>query len=389
MNPIPYSRQDIDDADIAAVVEALRADFVTQGPAVPRFERLVADYCGSRYAVAASNGTTALHLACCALQIGPGDLVWTSPISYVASANCARYCGADVDFVDIDPDTVNLSPAALEQKLIEAKRSGRLPKAIIAVHFAGAPCDMAPIARLARDNGIAVIEDASHALGASYHGKRIGSCEFSDITVLSFHPVKMITTGEGGMLMTQSELLRDRLELLRSHGVTRNPELLERKDAGGWYYEQHALGFNYRLTDIQAALGASQMRRLDEFLEKRRRIANRYRQLLASLPVAFQRDDSAAPSSCHLFVVQLALETIGRSRREVYDGLHQAGVRANVHYIPIHTQPYYRSLGLRSGAFPNAERYYERTLSLPVFARLTEAEQDHVAATLARLLGPA
>jgi UDP-4-amino-4,6-dideoxy-N-acetyl-beta-L-altrosamine transaminase len=387
MNPIPYSRQDIDDADIAAVVEALRADFITQGPSVPRFERLVADYCGSRYAIAASNGTTALHLACCALEIGPGDLVWTSPISYVASANCARYCGAEVDFVDIDPYTVNLSPAALEQKLTEAKRAGRLPKAIIPVHFGGASCDMASIARLARDNGVAIIEDASHALGATYHGKRVGSCEYSDIVVLSFHPVKMITTGEGGMLTTQSDSLRERIELLRSHGVTRNPAILERKDPGGWYYEQHALGFNYRLTDIQAALGASQMRRLDGFIEQRRRIAARYRQLLAALPVAMQSEEENTRSSYHLFVVQLALETIGRSRREVYDGLHQAGVRANVHYIPIHTQPYYRALGFRSGAFPNAERYYERALSLPVFPRLTDAEQDHVVATLARLLG--
>jgi len=386
MQSIPYSRQDIADADVAAVVAALRSELITQGPAVPAFEKAVAGYVGAPHAIAVNSGTSALHLACLALGVGPGDVVWTSPISFVASANCARYCGADVDFVDIDAQTFNLSPAALEEKLARAKRAGRLPKVLIPVHFGGAPCDMAAIANLAHRHGIAVVEDASHALGAGYRGGRIGDCAHSDLTVLSFHPVKMITTGEGGMLTTRSDELRGRLELLRTHGVTRDAELLEEKDAGGWYYEQRTLGFNYRLTDIQAALGSSQMRRLREFLERRRALAARYRARLAGLPLSCQREETDAPSSYHLFVVQLALESLKPSRREVYEGLQRAGIRANVHYIPIHLQPYYRALGFRAGSFPAAERYYERALSLPLFPALRAAEQDHVVATLSGLL---
>lgn len=387
---IPYGRQDIDEADIAAVVEALRSDFITQGPAVPRFEAAVAAYCGVPHAAAVSNGTAALHVACLALGVGPGDLVWTSPISFVASANCARYCGADVDFVDVDPETANLSVGALEEKLRAAKRANRLPKVLIPVHMGGAPCDLEPIARLAREHGVAVVEDASHALGAEYHGGRIGSGAHSDLTVLSFHPVKMITTAEGGMLTTRSAALRERIELFRSHGVTREAKLLEREGIGGWYYEQAVLGYNYRITDLQAALGASQMRRLDAFLARRRAIAARYRELLAPLvpaQLALQEELPGAVSSYHLFLVRL--REGGPGRRAVYDGLHAAGIRANVHYIPIHTQPYYRELGFKPGMFPGAERYYAGCLTLPVFPRLTDAEQDHVVATLSRLVGVA
>jgi UDP-4-amino-4,6-dideoxy-N-acetyl-beta-L-altrosamine transaminase len=389
MPTLPYSRQDIDDADVAAVVESLRADFITQGPAVPAFEAAVAAYVGVPHAIALSNGTAALHLACLALDIGPGDLVWTSPISFVASANCARYCGAEVDFVDVDPGSVNLSPQALRDKLALAKRAGRLPKALIPVHFGGAPCNMAEIAELARAHGVAVIEDASHALGADYAGARVGNGIHSDFTVLSFHPVKMITTAEGGMLTTRSAKLRERLELLRSHGVTRRADLLEDKDAGGWYYEQHELGYNYRLTDIQAALGASQMRRLPRFLEARRRLAARYRERLAGLPLACQSETAAGESSYHLFVVQIDLKAAQRTRREVYDALHREGIRVNVHYIPIHLQPYYRRLGFKAGAFPAAERYYERALSLPLFPALTASDQDRVVGALGRALGRA
>lgn len=364
----------------------MREDFITQGPRVPAFERAVAGFTGSPHAIAVANGTAALHLACLALGVGPGDLVWTSPVSFVASANCARYCGADVDFIDIDPRTFNLSAEAFEEKLAAAARAGRLPKAVIPVHLAGTPCDMAKIGALASARGVAVIEDASHALGAEYPGGRVGDCAHSDIAVLSFHPVKMITTGEGGMLTTRSPDLARRLDLLRSHGITRDRERLHDKDAGGWYYEQLELGYNFRLTDIQAALGTSQMRRLGTFLERRRALAARYRERIASLPLDVQQVAEGCRSSYHLFIVQIAHKDAARVRRAVYDGLQAEGIRTNVHYIPIHLQPYYRALGFRPGNFPAAERYYERALSLPLFPALGEAQQDRILESLRRLL---
>jgi UDP-4-amino-4,6-dideoxy-N-acetyl-beta-L-altrosamine transaminase len=382
MRWIPYGRQDIDEADIAAVVSVLRSDMVTQGPAVESFESAVAAYCGARHAVAVNSGTSALHIACAAAGLGPGDLLWTVPNSFVASANCARYCGADVDFVDIDPATLNMSVEALERKLAQAARAGRLPKVLVPVHFAGLPCDMEAVARLARPHGIIIVEDASHALGARYRGEAIGSCRFSDMVVLSFHPVKLIATGEGGMVLTQSAELLARLAALRSHGLERAPQRLERKDAGGWYYEQSALGFNYRLSDIHAALGENQMRRLQPFLERRREIAARYREAFAGLPLGLQTLPAGCESAWHLFVVQFDLEAIGRSRREIYDELRGLGIGVQVHYIPIHTQPYYRKLGFKSGDFPAAERYYERALSLPIFYRLASEEQDYVIASV-------
>lgn len=387
MKWIPYGRQDIDEADIAAVVAVLRSDMVTQGPAVERFEGAVAAHCGARHAVAVNSGTSALHIACAAAGLGPGDLLWTVPNSFVASANCARYCGADVDFVDIDPATLNMSVDALERKLAQAARAGRLPKVIVPVHFAGLPCDMEAIARLARPHGVTLVEDASHALGARLRGAPVGSCAWSDMVVLSFHPVKLIATGEGGMVLTQSDELAARLAALRSHGLERAPARLERKDAGGWYYEQSRLGFNYRLSDIHAALGENQMRRLQAFLERRREIAARYQQAFAGLPLRLQAQPPGCDSAWHLFVIQPDPEETGRSRREIYDELRGRGIGVQVHYIPIHTQPYYRGLGFKNGDFPASERYYERALSLPIFFRLAPEEQDYVIASVRGALG--
>lgn len=383
---IPYGRQDISEEDIAAVCAVLRSDFLTQGPAIERFERIVADHCGARHAVAVNSATSALHLACMVLDIGPGDLAWTSPNTFVASANCARYRGADVDFIDIDPVSWNLSPTLLAQRLAEARKNGRLPKALIPVHFSGQSCDMEAIGRLARENGCAVIEDASHAIGARFGDEAVGSCQYSDCAVFSFHPVKIVTTGEGGIVVTNRDDLAARLLRLRSHGITRDAGLMSAGNPPPWHYEQLELGYNYRMTDFQAALGASQMTRLDAFVAGRRQLAVRYDTLLGDLPLQLPVQDARAQSSWHLYVVRLRLDKIGRSHREVFEALRKAGIGVNLHYIPVHLQPYYRALGFAPGHCPEAERYHGEAISLPLYPGLSENDQDHIAGTLRQLL---
>lgn len=378
---IPYGRQSIDDADIDAVVAVLRSAWLTQGPAVPALEEAFARRCQASHAVAVSNATAALHLACTALGVGPGDHVWTSPNSFVASANCARYCGASVDFVDIDPATLNLSVGCLEAKLQIAAAQGRLPKVVIPVHFSGRACDMAAIARLGRRYGFRIIEDASHAVGALYQGEPVGNCRHSDITIFSFHPVKIITTGEGGMALTNDPDLAARLQRLRSHGITRDPDLMPIPGDGPWHYQQIELGFNYRLTDIQAALGLSQLRRLDEFLAQRRRLVRRYATLLEDLPVTLPAADEE--SAWHLYPVRVAAER----RCAVFETLQASGIGTQVHYIPIHLQPYYRELGFNPGDFPAAEAYYAEALSLPLYPALTEDDQERVCTILRGAIG--
>jgi UDP-4-amino-4,6-dideoxy-N-acetyl-beta-L-altrosamine transaminase len=373
---IPYGHQDIREADIQAVGDVLRSHFLTQGPAVPRFEAAVAAACQADHAVAVNSGTSALHLACLALDLGPGDWLWTSPNSFVASANCGLYCGARVDFVDIDPRTFNMSAPALAAKLDRADRDGRLPKIVVPVHFAGQSCDMGAIDGLARRYGFRVVEDASHAIGGRYQGRPVGSCQYSDITVFSFHPVKIITTGEGGMALTNDRSLADRMARLRSHGITRDRQLMESHDEGAWYYEQTDLGFNYRMTDIQAALGHAQLSRLHEYVSRRRDRARRYDVLLSDLPLVTPWQSPGSDSAMHLYVVRISPE---HDRRAAFDRLRAAGIGVNVHYIPIHTQPCYRASGFNRGDFPEAERYYEQAISLPMFPALSEAEQEYVA----------
>ncbi len=382
MSAIPYGRQSISEEDIAAVTAVLRSDWLTQGPMIERFEQAVAQRCEAMHGVAVCNATAALHIACLALDLGPGDLLWTSPNTFVASANCARYCGADVDFVDIDPHTLNLSVPALATKLDIAGRAGRLPKILVPVAFAGQSCDMAAIQVLARRYGFKVIEDASHAIGARYAGQPVGSGAQADITVFSFHPVKIVTTGEGGLLTTKDAALAERLRRLRSHGITRDPGLLQDQAQGGWYYEQLELGFNYRMTDIQAALGLSQLERLVPFITRRRALVQRYRELLAEVPVGLIGDQAGAESAWHLFPIRVD----GGQRAHVFAGMRAAGIGVNLHYIPVHLQPYYRALGFAPGDFPEAERYYAQALSLPLYADLSEAQQDRVVQTLATLL---
>jgi len=382
---IPYGRQDISQADIDAIIAVLRSDFLTQGPAVPRFEESLADYCGVKHAVAVNSATSALHIACMALELGPGDRLWTSPNTFVASANCALYCGAMVDFVDIDPRTYNMSLDALQLKLEQADSQGRLPKVVIPVHFAGQSCDMAAIHSLAQQYDFRVIEDASHAIGGKYKDEPIGNCRYSDITVFSFHPVKIITTGEGGMALTNARAVADRMRLLRSHGITRaEPEMTKAPD-GPWYYEQVALGFNYRMTDIQAALGESQLRRLPEFIRRRCAIAKRYRKILSSIPAALPATEADDRSAWHLFVIRVDKHR----RKAIFEALRRDGIHANVHYIPIHLQPYYRRFGFVEGQYPEAERYYSEAITLPLFPGLSESEQDRIAATLRTAIGGA
>jgi UDP-4-amino-4,6-dideoxy-N-acetyl-beta-L-altrosamine transaminase len=373
---IGYGRQSIDESDIDAVREVLRGDWLTQGPAVARFEQELAVYCGATGAVAVSSGTAALHLACLALGFGHGDVLWTSPITFVSSANCARFCGGEVDFVDIDPHTYNLCPDALEQKLDAAERAGLLPKILIPVHFAGQACDMARIHALSRRYGFRIIEDASHALGGRYRGKPIGNGEFADFTVFSFHPVKSITTGEGGALTASDSLLLDAVRQLRSHGVVRPETARNDPLRGGWYYEQRELGFNYRLTDIQAALGSSQLKRLDGFVAERQQLARRYQEKLQSLPLRLPSTSPDSDTSWHLYPV--CFDDGAETRRRVYDALLDAGIRTQVHYIPVHTQPYYRARGFAWGDFPVAESYYASALSLPLYPGLAPEQQDRV-----------
>ncbi len=383
---IPYGRQDITAEDIAAVVATLQSDFLTQGPAIPRFEQALADYCGAAHAVAVCNATAALQMACAALGLGPGDRLWTSPNTFVASANCGLYCGATVDFVDIDPRSYNMSVSALEARLVAAEATGTLPKIVIPVHFAGQSCDMQAIHALGQRYGFHIIEDASHAVGGSYLDSRVGSCRYSDVTVFSFHPVKIITTGEGGMALTNDPRLAARMERFRSHGITRDPALMEGEADGPWYYQQIELGYNLRITDLQAALGHSQLARLDDYVARRHVIRGRYEAQLAGLPLITPWQSPDARSALHLYPIQIDPAGTARSRREVFEGLRAAGVGVNVHYIPVHTQPHYLRLGFKAGDFPEAERYYAGAISLPMFPTLTEAQQDEVVVVLRRLL---
>ena len=380
---IPYGRQEITQSDIDAVVAVLRSDFLTQGPMVPRFEQAVAGYCGAQHALAVNSATSALHIACLALDLGPDDWLWTSPITFVASANCGLYCGAQVDFVDIDPRTYNLCPQALERKLVAAAREGRLPKVVIPVHLCGQPCDMRAIHTLAQRFGFKIIEDASHAIGGKYKDEPIGNCRYSDITVFSFHPVKIITTGEGGMAMTNAPALADRMLRYRSHGITSDASKMQPRPTDEiWNYQQISLGFNYRMTDIQAALGVSQMSRLDEFVEKRQRIAKRYDDALAGLPLQTPWHHPDSFSSYHLYPIRLKLGENEQTQRRVYDALLAAGILINLHYIPVYRQPYYEAMGFKAGYCPEAEQYHKETLSLPMFPGLTASNQNDVVAAI-------
>ncbi len=391
---IPYGRQSINDDDIAAVTAVLQSDFLTQGPATPRFEEAVVDYLQSAtplHAVAVNSATSALHIACMALDVGPGDRVWTCANSFAASSNCALYCGAQVDFIDIDPATLNISVAALSQKLAQARSAGTLPKVVIPVDFAGRSAPLRDIRALADQYGFSIVEDASHAIGTVYEGHKTGAHGLADITVFSFHPVKIITTAEGGMALTHNPQLARRLARLRTHGITRTPAELEQPHTGGWFYEQQELGYNYRLTEIQAALGARQLARIDSFIAARHQVRSFYQQALGGLAdsgrlVLAPRDEPGSPSALHLYTVQVN-PGAGRTRRDVYDALRADGLGVNVHYIPIYWHPYYQRLGFRRGLCPAAEAYYERAISIPMHPALTPAELDHVVAALHRALG--
>jgi UDP-4-amino-4,6-dideoxy-N-acetyl-beta-L-altrosamine transaminase len=386
MATIPYGRQDITQSDIDAVVAVLQSDFLTQGPTVPKFESAVALHCGATYALAINSATSALHIACMALGLGPGDWLWTSPITFVASANCGLYCGAQVDFVDIDARTYNMCPQALARKLEQAESEGKLPKVVVPVHLCGQPCDMEAIYALAKRYGFKIIEDASHAIGGKYKDEPIGSCRFSDITVFSFHPVKIITTAEGGMCLTNSADLANKMGLSRSHGITRDPAQMTHATDGPWYYQQIELGYNYRMTELQAALGVSQMQRLESYVARRHQLARRYDVLLANLPVTIPWQHPASYSGLHLYPIRLQLKKIQKSHRQVFESLHVQGIVVNLHYIPVHTQPYYERMGFKLGDFPQAEAYYREAISLPMYQTLTYAQQDDVIAALSQAL---
>jgi len=383
---IPYGRQDINQQDIDAVIEVLQSDFLTQGPVVTQFENKVAEYCGAKFATAVNSGTSALHLACLALEVGERDLVWTTPITFVASANCALYCGASIDFVDIDPKTYNMSVEILTEKLEIAARIDKLPKVIIPVHFSGQSCDMASIHSLSQKYGFKIIEDASHAIGGKYSGEPIGNCRYSDITIFSFHPVKIVTTGEGGMALTNQVKLAKRMRLLSSHGVTRDVDDMTHPSDGPWYYQQIDLGFNYRMTDIHAALGLSQMQRLDKFVQQRHAIADQYSELLANLPIVTPWQHSDCYSAYHLYVIRLELDNIDMTQLEIFTALHAKGIRINLHYIPVYMQPFYTRLGFKAGCCPEAEKYYAEAISLPMFPTLTTTDMSYVSDSLRKLL---
>jgi len=383
---IPYGRQDINQSDIDSVINVLQSDFLTQGPKVPLFEKKVSDYCGARYSVAANSATSALHVSCLALGLKRGDRLWTSPNTFVASANCALYCGAKVDFIDVDPLTYNLSVESLEEKLIQARKNNTLPKIVIPVHFAGQSCDMKSIYSLSKEYGFKIIEDASHAIGGKYLDRPIGDCRYSDITIFSFHPVKIITTAEGGLAVTNNKVLLDKMRLFASHGLTRDPELMTKFPEGSWYYQQIELGFNFRMTDIQAALGISQMDRLDNFVAARHKCLNRYDRLLSDLPVVLPYQDPDSYSAIHLYPIQIKTEKIKNDRSGVFDALRSKGIGVQVHYIPVHLHPYYQSMGFKKGDFPNAELYYSRAISLPLFSVMTIEQQDQVCNSLKEVL---
>lgn len=380
---IPYGRQSINQEDIDAVINVLQSDLLTQGPVITQFEKAFSDYVQSRFSIAVTNATSALHLACLSLGVGKADMVWTSPISFVASSNCALYCGADVDFVDIDPDTFNISVNELRKKLVETKESQQpMPSLVIVVHMTGQPCDMRAIAELANEYDFKVVEDASHAVGAQYENAPTGNCQYSDICVFSFHPVKIITTGEGGILTTNQPEIFETLLTLRSHGITREPSKLVKSDAGAWYYEQQVLGYNYRMTDIQAALGLSQLNRLDEFIQERKKIASTYNEKLAGLPITLPVQHDSSKSSWHLYVIKVEKA----KRLKVFNGLREKGIQVNVHYIPIYKQPYYQSMGFSENYCEQADAYYEQAISLPIYPALTQSEQQVVIEELIRLL---
>lgn len=385
---IPYGRQDISETDIQAVVDVLRSDFLTQGPAVPAFERAVAGYCRAQHAVAANSATSALHMACLTLGVGPGDYVWTSPNTFVASANCALYCGADVDFVDIDRETWNLSAQKLKEKLAQAKKKGRLPKVVVPMHFAGQPPEQEAIWELAQEYGFRVLEDAAHAIGASRHGEPVGSCRWSDITVFSFHPVKIITTGEGGIALTNDGALAERMAMLRSHGITRNQDRFMQPCAPPWHYEQQMLGFNYRMTDIQAALGSSQLERLDAYVERRNALAHRYDHALKGLSLQLPTVRAGNRSAFHLYVVRWKHNLLPKTHRQVFEELRQHGIGVNLHYMPVHLQPYYRERGFTPGQYPEAEAHGAQAITLPLYSGLTDQEQDQVVSALNKTLNP-
>ncbi len=383
---IPYGKQDISLQDIDAVTDVLRSDFITQGNQVPIFEKSLTDYCGVAHAVAVNSGTSALHIACLALGVGKDDWVWTSPVSFVASANCALYCGARVDFVDIDSRTYNLSPLALSTKLAEAKKRGCLPKVVIPVHLAGQSCDMESIKGLSEEYGFSIIEDACHAVGGSYQDNKVGSCKYSDITVFSFHPVKLITTGEGGAALTNSDDLAKKMASFRCHGITREENEMTEESHGPWYYQQVSLGFNYRMTDLQAALGSSQINRLDGFVQKRHQLIKCYSESLSSLPLILPWFSENTYSASHLYIVRLKLDEVSLNHRQVFTRLREEGVGVNLHYIPIYKQPYFQSLGVEYDTCPNAETYYQEAISLPMFSSLNEGDFRFVVKALQRVL---
>lgn len=384
---IPYGRQDIQDCDIAAVLEVLQSDFLTQGPAVPRFEQAVAQRSNARHAVAVNSATSALHIALMALDVGSGDVVWTSPNTFVASSNAALYCGAAIDFVDIDPVTYNISVTALANKLAWADQQGQLPKVVIPVHLTGQPCDMAAICELAQRYGVKVVEDASHAIGGRYHDQPIGNCAYSDVTVFSFHPVKIVTTAEGGMALTNDDSLAEKMALYRNHGITRDPALMTHASEGPWYYQQIALGYNYRMTDLQAALGVSQMRRLDGYVRRRHDIAARYNRELLDLPLTLPAQPDYVRSAYHLYVIRLDLDAIAPlTHAQVFQALRDQGILVNLHYIPVHTQPYYQAMGFSWGDFPHAEAYYKNAISIPMYPSMTDDEQTRVIQVLHGIL---
>lgn len=383
---IPYGRQEITQDDIDAVVEVLKSDFLTQGPRVPEFENTVANHVNAKFGVAVNSATSALHIACAALGLGEGDWLWTSPVTFVASANCGLYCGAKADFVDIDPHTYNLCPDALERKLEQAREQDRLPKVVVPVHLCGQPCDMKRIKALSERYGFRIIEDASHAIGGKYQGEFVGNGRYSDITVFSFHPVKIVTTAEGGMAVTNDAELAQRMEMLRSHGITRDPGRMTHEPDGPWYYQQVELGFNYRMTELQAALGVSQMARLDDFVKRRHELARRYDELLADLPVVTPWQHPDSYSGLHLYVIRLKLAEIRASHREVFESLREQGIGVNLHYIPVHTQPYYSAMGFTPEDYPEAMRYYNEAISIPMYHGLTFEQQDAVVEALKQAL---